>query len=181
MTSLPFRIRIALLALCAAASPALSDSISEETPPITCGNQLLAGISCSGKFCDNIQPICGSGRYAIDDIFWTRFGSEEGRGEVSCEQGGPGERAYIAGLACNGKYCDNLALECVTLEERSRSRRSRRSRDCDWTDWISEERGSLRFPRGYAAVTLACRGKYCDDKSFLICPVDDRGRERRRR
>ena len=148
-------------------------AISEETPPASCGNGLVVGITCQGKYCDNIKPICGKLHYMIYDIQWSKFVSEEGRAVASCNIPNPferadwpaGEPAFITGFSCNGDYCDNVALECVAL------RYDHPGNECKWTSWVSEETPTLRFPRGFAAIGMKCKGRYCDDKSFFICPI----------
>jgi hypothetical protein len=141
----------------------------------------VAGIICRGGYCDNVEPICGTSIQEIYDIRWSRFVSEEDGGEVGCnvpnpyERGdwGAGEPAFIAGFACNGRYCDNVALECVAL--RNAFPRSLGGRDCVWTNWISEEGGgTLRFPNGTGAIAMRCRGSYCDEKRFFVCPIQPR-------
>ena len=78
-----------LLALPPAAT---AQSISEETPPATCGNRLVTGITCSGRYCDNLQPICGTARHEIFDIRWSAFVSEEGNALARCNVANPFER-----------------------------------------------------------------------------------------
>lgn len=161
-------------------APGLADRISEETPPTSCGNRLIAGITCSGRYCDNITPICGRSIHQIYDIRWTGFVSEEGRGVKSCHVSNPwergdwpeGEPAFIAGFSCQGRYCDNVALECVALRDSFPS--SYGGGDCLWTRWVSEETPTVRFRRGYAAIRMGCQGSYCDNKRFFICPIRSR-------
>lgn len=157
-----------------------AQTISEETPPTTCGNRLVTGITCTGSYCDNITPICGSSAHEIYDIRWSGFVSEEGRAVASCNVSNPwergdwpdGEPAFIAGFSCRGKYCDNVALECVALRDVFPD--SLGGGSCRWTDWVSEETPTLRFSQGIAAIRMACRGRYCDEKRFFICPVRPR-------
>lgn len=159
---------------------ASAQAISEETPPATCGNRLVTGITCSGRYCDNLQPICGSARHEIFDIRWSAFVSEEGDALARCNVPNPfergdwpaGEPAFITGFSCKGSYCDNIALECVAL--RDAFPESLGGASCQWTAWVSEETPTLRFPPGFAAIDMACRGKYCDDKRFFVCPVRPR-------
>ena len=156
--------------------PGFAASVSDETPPSSCGNGLVAGISCAGSYCDNIKPICGpTGLHLIQDIEWTRFVSEEGTG-ASCSvvnsnsKDGSGQPGFITGFACRGKYCDEIALECVGLADAFPS-----SSGCRWTHWVSEETPALRFPQRYAATQMQCKGRYCDNKRFFICPIRARG------
>lgn len=163
--------------LLAGVGTAHAERISDETPPTSCGNRLLAGITCAGRYCDDITPICGGTVRDLYDIRWTRFVSEEGGGEMACNVSNPfergdwpsGEPAFIAGLSCHGSYCDNVALECVAL--RDAFPESLGGARCRWTGWVSEETPTLRFPAGFAAIRIGCRGRYCDEKRFFVCPV----------
>ena len=152
-------------------------TISEETPPTSCGNKLLTGITCSGGYCDNISPICGSVIRNIYDIRWSGFVSEEGTAVANCNVPNPfekgdwptGEPAFITGLSCNGSNCDRVALECVAL--RDAFPESLGGGSCRWTSWVSEETPTLRFPAGFGAIRMECKGKYCDDKRLFVCPI----------
>jgi hypothetical protein len=162
---------------CFGTLPAFAKPISEETPPTSCGNKLVTGIKCTGKYCDNIAPICGSSVHEIYDIRWSGFVSEEGSAVASCNVSNPyergdwpdGEPAFITGFSCKGKYCDNVALECVALRDAFPA--SLGGKSCMWTGWVSEETPTLRFKKNFAAIRMSCKGKYCDNKRFLICPI----------
>jgi hypothetical protein len=92
--------------------------------------------------------------------FWSPFISEEAPHSFICPSGG-----FITALDCNGRYCDNLAVECTALVNRGR-------RACYWTAAISEEGAELIFPAGYYAAGLRCTGSYCDNVAFYVCQVD---------
>jgi hypothetical protein len=144
---------------------------SDEYPPIGCQpGEVVSGAYCTGAYCDNSALRCAYRGYAPATRYWTGFFSEEGGPQVICPNGG-----FITGLACKGDYCDNLALECTTLAGHSRG-------VCYWTGdfpyptyswggWLSEERGELDAFPGYYAAGVQCRGDYCDDKQFYMCPV----------
>ena len=78
---------------------------SEEYPPIRCHQGgLMSGVSCTGRYCDNLAllepvPLRGIAQ------------------QVYCPYGG-----FITGLACQGHYCDNIAVECSPLVNRRRTR-----------------------------------------------------------
>lgn len=152
-------------------------TVSEETPPGTCGNRLVAGITCTGRYCDRIGLICGTTIRQLYDVKWTSFVSEEGSATASCNVSNPfergdwpgGEPAFIVGFACNGGFCDNVALECAALREAFPE--SLGGASCRWTSWVSEETPTLRFPAGFGAIRMQCRGSNCDDKRFFICPI----------
>lgn len=163
-------------------SLAMAQRTSEENQPATCGNRLIVGITCEGRYCDDITPICGDTTYEPYDIRWTTLVSEEGDGVADChlltpfeKADCPGGPAFISGFSCRGRYCDKVTLQCVALINAVPA--SFGGDQCRWTDWISEEQGTLRFPSGYAAISMACRGRYCDSKRFLICPIEPRQEE----
>lgn len=174
------KLRGALIALLGAAASAGAQSISEETQPGTCGNRLVAGVTCSGRYCDNMRLECGSGRHELYDIRWTPHVSEEGDATASFNVPNPwergdwpaGEPAFITGFACKGSYCDNVALECVALKNEFPE--SLGGASCRWTAWVSEETPTVTFPAGHGAIRMQCRGRYCDDKRFFTCPIKAR-------
>ncbi len=172
--------RSTLVAFCMTALLALpcgvsghAATISEETPPTSCGNKLVAGITCTGQYCDNITPICGTTSHQVHDIQWSGFVSEEGAATAECVMppGVPSKAelapAFITGFSCKGSYCDNIALECVALKDAVPAMEQK----CHWTSWISEEQRTLRFPPEFGAIRMQCRGRYCDDKRFFVCPL----------
>ena len=144
--------------------------ISEETPPAVCrSGSFVSGIRCTGRYCDNIAITCTQlpGATVGADHRWTPWVSEESTSPAWC---GPGPN-LIAGLACGGRYCDNISLYCVPLVNLRTSR-------CQSTRWVSEESGgSLSFIEGYAtgakvfATQLSCSGGFCDKLSFLTCQI----------
>ncbi len=145
--------------------------ISEETPPAACdAGSFVSGITCQGRYCDNIQIFCA--RFPGADLGrteWRPWISEE-KGTRNCSA-----NHYVAGLACRGKYCDNLSLYCVELK-------NYRTFACAETRSISEEKGgSLSFLEGVdkagqrrLAKGIRCSGKYCDNKKFTVCEAVER-------
>src|SRR5690349_22584127 len=81
----------------------------------------------------------------------------------------------IAGLACQGSYCDNLSLYCVEVTNMNFG-------SCHNTRYVSEEQGgSLSFLEGIDvagqmlfAKGMRCSGRYCDNKAFNVCEVSRR-------
>jgi len=67
----------------------------------------VTGLGCSGSYCDNIALRCSqlSGAGSRRRCFWTGAISEENGGRFVAP-----ERTYVAGVSCNGRYCDNLNL-----------------------------------------------------------------------
>ncbi len=158
------------------ALPALSASlgpISEETQPAICNpGSLVTEVKCTGKYCDNLKIKCGGpagefhARRATNAV-WTSLKSEESGGMNVC----PTDH-YIAGFACNGRYCDNLSLYCVKLRGVTRT-----SFPCADKGPISEENGGrLKFTEEtlglkFGAISMHCTGRYCDNKKFKVCPL----------
>lgn len=94
-------------------------------PPAICNpNRVMVGMSCSGRYCDDMQIQCASVKLAeeVSEIAshsevqfgqtpdegcdWTAYFSEEDLGQT-CPQG-----KFPRGLACTGRYCDNMAIYC---------------------------------------------------------------------
>jgi hypothetical protein len=142
--------------------------ISEETPPAVCNSGwFVSGIRCTGPYCDNIEIFCTKlpGSTVGADHRWTPWVSEESSSPGWC---GPGPN-LIAGMACGGRYCDNVSLYCVPLVNLSSVR-------CWTTRSVSEEGGgNLSFVEGGAAPVVAsqmsCSGRYCDNLSFRVCQI----------
>ncbi len=151
-----------------------TDWISEEEGRITARpGYYLAGYRCSDKYCDNRQLMFVSydGFDRSDggstNRSWVRAISEErSRNFFQAPEG-----TLISGLGCSGKYCDNVQLQVAgnrtanLFVDKSRQR---------WSRWISEERGMNEYiaEDGYFIIGYECRGKYCDDRRFLVAPLD---------
>jgi hypothetical protein len=153
-----------------AAQTQVLSPISEETPPAVCrSGSFVSGIRCTGKNCDNIEITCTQlpGAMVGADHRWTRWVSDESTSPAWC---GPGPN-LIAGMACGGRYCDNVSLYCVPLV-------NLRTIHCRSTRSVSEESGgSLSFLEGYPSgakvvgTQLSCSGGYCDNLSFYACQI----------
>ncbi len=138
------------------------------------GNQALRGVQCTGDYCDNLSLYCrGQGLGAVSNAWWTRSISEESTGgrdtvdgvvvRVNDNMQRCGTNAYIAGMRCSGRYCDNVSLYCKQFQ-------NKRPNNCNWTSWVSEEHGGrLVFGSNQYAVGMECIGEYCDTKRFLVC------------
>jgi hypothetical protein len=142
--------------------------ISEETPPAVCNSGwFVSGIRCTGSYCDKIEITCTKlpGSSVGADHRWTPWVSEESLSPGWC---GPGPN-LIAGMACGGRYCDNVSLYCVPLVNLSSVR-------CWTTRSVSEEGGgNLSFLEGgtppVVANQMSCSGRYCDNLSFRVCQI----------
>jgi hypothetical protein len=168
--SLPILLISLLASNNGAAQTEVLSPISEETPPAICrSGSFITGIRCTGRYCDNIEITCTQlpGAMVGADHRWTPWVSEESTSPAWC---GPGPN-LIAGLACGGKYCDNISLYCVPLV-------NLRTIHCQSTRSVSEESGGfLSFLEGYPsgakvlATQLTCSGGYCDNLSFYACQI----------
>jgi len=153
-----------------------TNTVSEEYPPITCDlEHPPIGAYCSGHYCDNFRFDCDPTLYFVgtpDHLpmrrEWRSYISEEYPNQiVDC-----GSDAIITGMACKGKYCDNISVECSTLQN------YRLSNMCSWTRWFSEEQGYLSFKTSWGkdryARAMMCSGPYCDNKTFFVCEMTSR-------
>jgi hypothetical protein len=144
---------------------------SDELAPVSCGNRLVAGITCTGRYCDNIKAICGGPAHQIYQMKWMPFVSEEGNAVTTCAlpaffgKADPGT-GFVTGFACKGSYCDNVSLQCVSLRDAYPD-----VNRCRWTGWISDETGTVLFPPDNGATKMECSGRYCDNMRFWLCPL----------
>ena len=142
-------------------------SISEETPPATCDpGSFVTGVGCSGKYCDNIHISCKRFRDGAwgGTAYWMDWVSEEqGWRGVQCPV-----NHFIAGLACRGRYCDDVSIYCVEGTNMAHL-------GCAFQNPISEETDPQHwgagFGRGAVASGMLCQGRYCDNMRFLVCGV----------
>lgn len=167
------RILLHLALLLAALPAAMAQTVSEETPPVTCGNRLMAGLHCTGPYCDNMTRVCGETAQRVLNFDWTTFHvSEERPSTLACFVPNDSRaRGFITGFACRGNYCDDVALECASLVNFVPDIRDE---VCVPTPFLSEENGRFEFPEGLFAVQMTCSGNYCDNKRFLLCPMRNR-------
>ena len=99
-----------------------------------------------------------------------------------------GTDAVMTGIKCTGQGCDNVEVQCNKLASGHVD-----TNRCVWTPWASEELGARHFTGSflvcpnsnpldctscgtqtfcnYFATGVQCRGEYCDDKSYRVCPV----------
>ena len=161
---------------------ALGSGWSAETtdglPPIHCQGP-IGGVSCSGKYCDNIAILCRDPIDETGDANWTDYFSEEGTNlaipDYQIPAGGlrgpfNGEicpdTAVVSGFACAGAYCDNVSIECTELL-------NVRLTTCRWTSKsYSEENRAVAFPENELLHGVACFGTNCDNKKYYLCEHD---------
>jgi hypothetical protein len=141
---------------------------------LTCGvNQLVRGFGCAGPYCDSARLLCsGTDPFSIGvwNYYWSPPISEETDGDNKNQHIclGPNEsQGAVTGIACHGPHCDSIELLCAAV--------TRPFTYCTWSDWQSEEQGSVLFPSNpftgiaFVAAGVECRGPYCDDKRFYLC------------
>lgn len=132
-------------------------------------NMIVSRIKCSGDYCDKMTLYCSPFKdgslHNVDESSqgWRRaFFSEEQDGlapDFKCAAG-----SFVNGIACTGRYCDNIKLHCVQLVV---------GLEHDWyiyqqyrvSPWFSEESGGLSVQSPINAIQ--CGGRYCDNKSLV--------------
>jgi hypothetical protein len=129
---------------------------SEEYPPIVCdGQSLPREVNITGPYADNIRWYCQQdSRIVRGDSYWTSYFSEEYRGMMYCNNG-----YWVTGLACQGRYCDNLSLQCTRILNSYPTL-------VTGTVAVSEEQGWLSFLGGKYPLGVTCLGPYCDELRF---------------
>jgi hypothetical protein len=130
---------------------------SEEYPPITCdGPSLPSEIYVTGPYADNLQLRCQQdSRIVRADSYWTNYFSEEYNGMTYCPRG-----YWITGMACQGRYCDNVSIQCTRILNSYPTLVSG-----FFGGPVSEEQGRLYFGGKYP-VGAMCLGPYCDELRF---------------
>lgn len=88
-----------------------SPYFSEEQRPYVGYGRIVVGMSCTGKYCDNVSLKMMNVKNEVNNYEWGPWFSEE-EGKGTCSGNG-----YVAGLDCNGRYCDDLSLFCVTWKD----------------------------------------------------------------
>ncbi|HEX5751894.1 MAG TPA: hypothetical protein VFZ09_37080 [Archangium sp.] len=136
---------------------------SEEYPPVNClDSRLVAGVACSGRFCDNVAIDC----VAVSGLTFgasssTPFFSEEGSHEGVCSG-----NEWMTGIQCHGDFCDNLSIRCTET--------NRAPTQCAWTSGTySEENSPFQVASigrtGFFIRGIRCFGSNCDNKQYLTC------------
>ncbi|MCP4288199.1 MAG: hypothetical protein GY792_27810 [Gammaproteobacteria bacterium] len=84
-----------------------SEERSRRRPEKVKSNEhFVAGLACSGSYCDNLRVFFMKGRKMAQNCSWTKAFSEE-QGYRECPSG-----KFVSGLKCSGSYCDNIRLYC---------------------------------------------------------------------
>jgi hypothetical protein len=194
-------LALATLTVAATASAAnyWTSWVSEESggPQAGCTawNEAVSGQGCSGSYCDNLRLLCTTLPFGatIDSTSVHESGwfSEETDGTATwvsegwykhdadnshvCNWGNS-PPAFITGIRCSGKYCDNIKVECgeATAPWFGNQRLAVGVTNCSWTGWYSEEQGTaINFGTNRYATGVECNGSYCDQKRFYVCSMVD--------
>src|SRR5690349_1524348 len=135
---------------------------SEEYPPLICPDQqAVLGVDCNGGYCDNVSLYCSWTGRASGTQSWQPYFSEEGSNGAN-ESYCPGNDMWMAGIACNGGYCDNVSLLCTQFLGSTTGY-------CEWSGWFSEEQAPFVAPWGYFVKGVKCGGSYCDNMRYYYC------------
>ena len=166
----PLPLLAALLTLSAAPAFAQSFTISEEDPPASCDNALIArSFLCEGDFCDNITFECQFLTSNTGRRQWTHWVESDGRARADCADPLNNGRAFpntvMTGLACRGGNCDDVSVECTFLGDFERD-----DGNCfDIT--VSDGDSLLRLPFRTAIRALTCEGRHCDNVTVTLCAM----------
>lgn len=86
-----------------------TDHFSEEgsNQRICSGDGFVTGLWCTGKYCDNVAINCTHYKHLKrgGQCYWSHSISEENGGTYEFPQS-----MYLAGVRCEGRYCDNLSF-----------------------------------------------------------------------
>lgn len=153
-------------------------------------NEGAVGFGCRGKFCDDVRLLCETFPNGMtlnpSTLTVIRWFSEEGANapiqsngpepnEGWCQFHIPGtidasRPGVMSGARCRGDYCDDLQIECEDVVKFNGSTPvGARATNCTTTAPISEEQGSVDFGANRYVVSVACTGKFCDNKTFDVC------------
>lgn len=74
-----------------------------------------AGIGCRGSYCDDLRLLVSSPGVTVSEAMcgWTGPISEESQAGAQCRAG-----SYINDVKCEGRYCDNISLQCCRVAYR---------------------------------------------------------------
>jgi hypothetical protein len=145
---------------------------SEERPPAICpAGSIVRSLGCKGSYCDDVGLDCVKSEWTdgrngaftgyFSEETYSSFSGNRIQGYNRCPRG-----TVLAGLSCQGSYCDNVALYCVEAKFSGLS-------ECFKTIAVSEETGQpARWPRNFVPVGIQCFGSYCDNVSVEVCKPD---------
>ena len=141
---------------------------SEERPGnMRCGrNMAVAGLWCSGKYCDNKSLYCKRlppNTRAVKTTSNSKWISEEKPNasfRVDQSRGGK----LVSGLKCKGKYCDNISGYTVNTN-------LAKTGQWKWLPFFSEEHGGKVCGENQYVTGIGCKGSYCDNISLHCSSV----------
>ncbi len=92
-----------------------SQWISEEAPNNMTADVrgFLRSIQCRGSYCDqkSVEYLGHPDIRNTGQCYWSRYFSEEAPNSYQC-----GTSEFVAGLRCQGSYCDNISIYCCRGE-----------------------------------------------------------------
>lgn len=169
----------ALLLGAGAQAQTREQTTTDGRPPIICAHgALVTGMLCEGSYCDDVTLRCGANVREVRSTYWTNFVHRPGgAGRATCGDrfSSSGVRGFMSGIACEGDWCDNVALQCTELELFEPDWTT-----CHFSGWFSEEErhGWQTWPSPFHfVVALTCRGAHCDEKRLQTCRLKRRAPE----
>lgn len=95
----------------------------------------------------------------ITSPVWTGYTSEE-KAPLECVSG-----RLVGGVDCEGSFCDNISLDCLTVSGLTVGSSS-------WTSYFSDESPNSRTCSTNEWMTgIACQGNYCDRISIKCTEI----------
>ena len=142
---------------------------SEERPgDMRCGrNMAVAGLWCSGKYCDNKSLYCKrlpATTGTVTSSTNSKWISEE-KPNASFRIDRGGGRKLVSGLKCKGKYCDSLLGYTINTN-------LTKTGQWKWLSFFSEEHGGKVCGKNQYVTGIGCKGSYCDNISLLCSRVN---------
>jgi hypothetical protein len=118
----------------------------------------VAGIWCTGNYCDNKNLYCKPLKYATGQPD-TKWISEE-QPDASFRVDNRTVPSVIVGMKCKGSNCDNIKgfVGRVLNAEPTGA--------WQWLPWVSEEGGLRKCPDDEFVTGLGCKGSKCDEVSL---------------
>jgi hypothetical protein len=142
-------------------STAWTPWFSEENGGAICPDgMVMGGLDTYGSYSDNLRMYCVTPSTGLGLVpgshHWTGFISEETPNNyAACAAD-----EAIVGLACDNRYCDNMALMCARL---AGGVRMDQTEGIMW--WYSDGWPTMQDNYHYAN-NLKCDSRYCDNMLF---------------
>ncbi len=139
----------------------------ERSGDMRCGrNMAVAGLWCSGKYCDNKSLYCKrlpprtKTAAARKNSKW--ISEEKPNASFRIDKRGKGK--LVSGLKCKGRYCDNLSGYTIDTSLRNTGQ-------WKWLPFFSEEHGGRVCGKNQYVTGIGCKGSYCDNISLHCSTV----------